>query len=206
MPRNRSPRAWLVTALAVILALAFPLAGEATAQGKPKLTASQSADLTPGTEITVTGTGFTPKTTLFVALCDTKQPPGKACDTGNFARVTTDAEGRLETTMTPVAVFGSTDCAATTCALMTNDPANPRDITNFTQLPLTFAAGAASPAASVAPAEPPASAPESTPSTASAAADDGGAPSVVLIVVIAVVLLVVAVAVVLFVRGRAARH
>lgn len=105
---------------------------------QPKLAASKSADVSSGSQITVTGTGFTPKTTLFLAICDTAQPPGKACDTGNFARVTTDAGGGLEATIKPVATFGATDCTATTCALMTNDPANPRDTSNYAQLPITF--------------------------------------------------------------------
>ncbi|MEV0970826.1 neocarzinostatin apoprotein domain-containing protein [Microtetraspora glauca] len=189
MPCSRSARARLVTALAITFAIAPPLAGEAAAApAKPELTASQSTDLAPGTEITVTGTGFTPKTTLFVALCDTKQPPGKACDTGSFARVTTDADGGLETTMTPAAVFGSTDCTATTCALMTNDPANPRDTANFTQLPLTFAAASGateSPAAD----SPPTSPATTTDAAPSAATDDDGGIPLPLIVVIAVVVL-----------------
>ncbi|WP_433346752.1 neocarzinostatin apoprotein domain-containing protein [Microtetraspora malaysiensis] len=207
MPRNRSPRMW-PAALAVAFAVTLPLAaGTATASAKPKLTASQTTDLTSGTEITVTGTGFTPKTTLFVALCDSAQPPGKACDTGNFARVKTDAEGKLETKMTPAAVFGGTDCAATTCALMTNNPANPRDVTDFTQLPLTFAA-ASSPAPSAAPVESaaPAPAPEgsSAPAASSATSDEDTGPSVLTIVITVVVVLVLAAAVVLFMRRRGA--
>ncbi|WP_433413038.1 neocarzinostatin apoprotein domain-containing protein [Microtetraspora malaysiensis] len=207
MLRNRSPRTWLV-ALAVTFAVTLPLAmGTATAAAKPKLTASQTTDLTSGTEITVTGTGFTPKATLFVALCDTAQPPGKACDTGNFARVKTDGEGRLETTMTPVAVFGGTDCTVTTCALMTNDPANPRDVTDFTQLPLTFAA-ASSPAPSAAPVESAASGGTSAPAASSAASsatsDEDAGPSVLIIVITVIVILVLAAAVVLFVRRRGA--
>ncbi|WP_433360051.1 neocarzinostatin apoprotein domain-containing protein [Streptosporangium sp. CA-115845] len=199
----------MVSALATIFVITIALAGEAAAApDKPKLTASQTEDLASGTEITVTGKGFTPKTTLFVALCDTKQPPGKACDTANFARVTTDADGGLETTMTPGAVFGPTDCTVTTCALMTNDPANPRDTANFTQLPLTFAAAAPSPAASsVAPAETPAVVPSSTtPAASPVASDEDGGTSVPLIVVIAVVLLAVIVTTIFLMRRRGTKH
>ncbi|WP_067177761.1 neocarzinostatin apoprotein domain-containing protein [Microtetraspora niveoalba] len=217
MPRNRSPLIRLGTALAVPFALAVPAAlailavpppgAAAAVPDGPELTASRSADLTSGAEITVTGSGFTPKTILFVALCDTAQPPGKACDTGNFARVTTDADGGLETTMTPEAVFGSTDCTATTCALMTNDPANPRDTANFARLAVTFAAPA-TPAPGSAPPATPAQGPAASavPSAGAAAPDEAGGLSAGLVAVIAVVLLVLGVAALLAVRRRARRH
>lgn len=195
MPRTL--RRWTV---ALVTALAVVTGPAAAANAKPELTASQSSDLTAGTEITVTGTGFTPKTGLFLAVCDTKQPPGKACDTGNFARATTDADGKLEVKIKPVATFGTTDCTATTCALMTNDPANPRDTRNFAQLAITFAATQASPAGS--PGSPPAQQPAASP--AMAPAGNGGSNTLPLVGAVIVVVLVIAVAVVLVRRRRTA--
>ncbi|WP_214316870.1 neocarzinostatin apoprotein domain-containing protein [Nonomuraea sediminis] len=193
MPRTL--RRWTV---ALVTALAVVAGPAAAANAKPELTASQSSDLTAGTEITVTGTGFTPKTALFLAVCDTKQPPGKACDTGNFARATTDGDGKLEVKIKPVATFGATDCTATTCALMTNDPANPRDTHNFAQLAITFAAAPASPGS------PAAQQPAASPVVAPAAADDGGSNTLPLIGVGIVVVLLVVVAIVLVRRRRTA--
>lgn len=194
MPRNL---------LSWTAALVFGLAlwpSPAAAGAQPQLTASQSADLASGSEITVTGTGFTPKTALFLAICDTKQPPGKACDTGNFARVTTDADGGLEAKIKPVATFGATDCAATACALMTNDPANPRDTRNYAQLPITFQAAQAAP--STAP-SPPAAAQQPVASPAAAAEEESSNTMLIVVLGIAAVLLITG-AVVLVRRRRTA--
>ncbi|MFE3454206.1 neocarzinostatin apoprotein domain-containing protein [Nonomuraea sp. NPDC059194] len=182
-------------------ALVFGLAlwpSPAAAGAQPELTASQSADLSSGSEITVTGTGFAPKTALFLAICDTRQPPGKACDTGNFARVTTDADGRLEAKVKPVATFGATDCTATACALMTNDSANPRDTRNYAQLPITFQAAQAtpstapsSPAATQQPATQQPAAQQPAASPAAAAEEESGSNTMLVVVLgIAAVLLI----------------
>ncbi|MEV4244234.1 neocarzinostatin apoprotein domain-containing protein [Streptosporangium canum] len=187
------PRQLLSWTAALVFGLALS-PGPAAAGAQPQLTASPSADLSSGSEITVTGTGFTPKTVLFLAICDTKQPPGKACDTGNFARVTTDADGRLEAKIKSVATFGATDCTATACALMTNDPANPRDTRNYAQLPLTFQAAQATPSTT-----PNTQRPAVSP--AAAAAEEGG-PNTMLIAALGIAAGLLIVGVVVLVRRR----
>ncbi|MEU8249673.1 neocarzinostatin apoprotein domain-containing protein [Nonomuraea sp. NPDC048916] len=185
-------------AIALLTALALT-SGPAAAGTQPELTVAPAEGVAPGGEVTVTGAGFTPETVLFLALCDTGQPPGKACDTGNFARVTTGADGGLKAKIKLAATFGTTDCAATTCALMTNDPANPRDTRDFAQAPVTFAAPAA--ATSAPAASPPTSAPAASPAAAAETTDDGG-PDTLLVAGIAVAVLVLIGVAVLLVRRR----
>lgn len=149
-----------VPVLAVALLAASPLtAAAAAADAKPEITLTPSGDLTPGAEITVRGTGFEPGKLLFVALCDTGKPLGSACDTGHYAKATTGADGSLNTKLKAVASFGDTDCAKASCALMTNDPADPRSTRNYVTAPVTFTGGGSAPAAA--------------PSAKAAAAEDG---------------------------------
>lgn len=140
MPRTnfRSGRIAALPAAAAA-ALLLTTAGHVAAQDRPTLTSPQASSAVAGRTLTVTGEGFTPDTLLFVTVCDTKEPPGRACDMGDFAQATTDASGRLKTSFTANAVFGSTDCATTVCAVMTNDPAHSRDVRNVATVPLKFA-------------------------------------------------------------------
>ncbi|GGT16853.1 neocarzinostatin apoprotein domain-containing protein [Nonomuraea spiralis] len=188
------PRKLLTLTVALTCALVAAAGPAAATAAGPELTASQSTDLSPGSEITVTGTGFTPKTALFLAICDTKQPPGKACDTGNFTKVATDTGGKLEAKIKPAATFGATDCTNTTCALMTNDPANPRDTRNYAQLPITFATAQGAP--SSAPGTPAAQEPAASPAAAPAADDSGSNTMLMAGIGIAAVLVVAGVVVV----------
>ncbi len=115
----------------------------AAADAKPEITVTPSENLAAGTEISVQGTGFEPETLLFVAVCDSAKPLGSACDTGNYAKATTGADGTLSTKLKVVPTFGDTDCAKTSCALMTNDPADPKSTRNYVTASLTFTGGGA---------------------------------------------------------------
>ncbi|NVI92780.1 neocarzinostatin apoprotein domain-containing protein [Actinomadura sp. BRA 177] len=153
MPSSRPRPTWARPLSAVPLLAAAVLAASspaaAAADAKPEITVTPSENLAAGTEISVQGTGFEPETLLFVAVCDSAKPLGSACDTGNYAKATTGADGTLSTKLKVVPTFGDTDCAKTSCALMTNDPADPKSTRNYVTASLTFTGGggAAAPAA-----------------------------------------------------------
>ncbi|MEU8803840.1 neocarzinostatin apoprotein domain-containing protein [Spirillospora sp. NPDC048819] len=203
MPAPRPALAWARPLSAVSLFAAAALApalpaltATASAAAKPEITVTPSENLADGGEISVRGSGFTPGTLLFVAVCDTAKPLGGSCDTGNYSKATTGDDGSLSTKLKVVQVFGDTDCAKTSCALMTNDPANPRDTRNFVTVPLTFAGGtsgaptaASTPAGQAAPA---------------AREDDGGSGGMLLAAGAVALLIVAGVVVFLVRRGRPA--
>lgn len=198
MPTLRPCPAWArpLPAVPVIAAAALALAAPAyaAADAKPQITVTPAGNLASGTEITVRGSGFEPGTLLFVAVCDSGKPLGSACDTGNYAKATTGTDGSLSAKLKVVPLYGDTDCAKTSCALMTNDPANPRSTRNFVTAPLTFTGGGGGAA----------STPAAAPSGKAAAAEkDEGGPGGTLLIGGAVA--VVAVAGVVFFLVRRSR-
>lgn len=205
MPALRPSPSWVrplsaaPLAAAAVLAAVLPAAtANAAAAPKPEITVTPAENLASGTEITVKGSGFEPGTLLFVAVCDSKKPLGSACDTGNYAKATTADDGSLSTKLKVVPVFGDTDCAKTSCALMTNDPANPRSTRNYVSAPITFASGGAT---SGAPAVAPSASGRTTP--AAATDDDGGGSGGMLLVGGAAAIVIVAGVVIFLVRrGR----
>ncbi|HVX22089.1 MAG TPA: HtaA domain-containing protein [Acidimicrobiales bacterium] len=112
----------------------------------PSTTASQTTGLDPtGQTVTVTGTGFEPGITLYVVNCDADIPAGAACDFGNVAFATTDADGDFTVPVTVQAHFGTgpsaTDCfsASVDCAIQTSKVGDGEDRTQESTLPIDFA-------------------------------------------------------------------
>ncbi|MFI0349106.1 neocarzinostatin apoprotein domain-containing protein [Actinomadura sp. 9N407] len=202
MPAIRPVPAWARPLAASLLAAALAPATLATttasaSAAKPELTVTPSGDLAAGTRITVKGTGFEAEKILFVAVCDSKKPLGAACDTGNYAKATTGADGSLSAKLKAVPVYGDTDCTKTSCALMTNDPADPTSTRNFVTVPLTFAGGGGASGAPAVAASPPAQA-------VPAAKKDEGSGTTLLVGGAIAVLVVAGVVILLIRRGRSA--
>lgn len=200
MPRTRPRSRRLATLPAAAAALLLTAVPHAVAQPGPTLTVPQASSVAAGKPLTVTGEGFTPDTLLFVTICDPKQPPGRACDMGDFAQATTDGSGKLTATLTANATFGTTDCTTTACAVMTNDPAHPRETRNFAQAPIVFA-GSSPTAAGPSPSASPSNSPAQRQNT-----DESGtnAGAIVVGVAVAASALAIAFVLVLLVRRRSA--
>lgn len=115
------------TTVTAVLVTAFTLATAATgtadtrATAGPEMTAHPATDLTDGTKITVTATGYRPGLqSVAVGLCREGYQNGlKDCDLGGGATfVNVDAHGRLPTVvLTARAKFNGIDCMVRQCVI-----------------------------------------------------------------------------------------
>jgi hypothetical protein len=106
------------------------------------LTVSKSAGLNPdGENVTVTGKGFLPGISVFVAVCDPARPAGQACDMANYKMAIVDAGGGFVADVKLAAKFGTTDCLVTPCAVQTSRVGMGKDRTQEAIAPIGFAGG-----------------------------------------------------------------
>lgn len=111
------------------------------------LTASKVSGISAaGESITVTGTGFQPNISLYLANCDTAVPAGGACDMANLKQVPTNASGGF-TQVVKAGSFAGTDCLVKACGMQTSKIGAGADLSQTATLPLSFVAAPPAPTA-----------------------------------------------------------
>ncbi|MGW2425654.1 enediyne antibiotic chromoprotein [Streptomyces sp. NPDC001709] len=106
MKYQRSARKGLVLA-GVGIAAVLGLGGQASAA--PLLAVSPASALSDGQSVSVTGSGYTPGSTIVLLQCDADKPQGTACDKQSLVAVTADAQGSISTKFTVHKAFTGTD-------------------------------------------------------------------------------------------------
>ncbi|GAA0297051.1 enediyne antibiotic chromoprotein [Streptomyces polychromogenes] len=116
--------------------LAATLALSTSAFAAPSLSLGPGAAAADGAKVTVTGSGYTPGSTIVLLECDADKPQGTACDKPGLVATTADARGDIKATFTVRARFkgsdltggGATadvDCSAGHCAIGATDASRP---------------------------------------------------------------------------------
>lgn len=141
---THAPRSLARTAATLALGGGLALAAAGSAQAAAGLTLSPGGPYTSGQSVTVNGTGYLANHQLFIVHCNPAVPAGGACDMGAFKQVTTDANGAFTVSVVLNSKFGSTDCSAVQCAVMTSSVTNPRDRTQEGRANTSFGSGSGS--------------------------------------------------------------
>jgi hypothetical protein len=146
----RSTRRAVGALVAVLVASAgiavFPTAGPAGA-ADPTLSADPATNLTDGSVVELTGTGFPGGTTVAMAMCLGSATDAGGCDTSRFALSTTDASGTFVQTFgvsreISVPTAGTTvtyDCAQTACKLGASEISGVNPVGPVAFAPVSFA-------------------------------------------------------------------
>lgn len=122
--------------------------GGNTNQSERQLTVTPATDLSDGTTVTVSGTGYPANAKIYLAQTIEKPKSGYPSTYGEAAKVTVGADGRFTQELKLSTRFGDVDCTSTQCyvASFTAFP-NLADRSNDQWVPVTFKPGASSPAA-----------------------------------------------------------
>lgn len=118
------------------LGLAATLALSTSASAAPSLSVSPSSALSDGQKVTVSGSGYTPGSTIVLLQCDADKPQGTACDKPGLVAATADAQGGIKVTFTVHKKFtgsdlsggGATskvDCSSGHCTIGATDASKP---------------------------------------------------------------------------------
>ena len=119
-------RAAARSALVVLLAAPTVVLAAGVASAAPGITVDPSGTLTAGTKVTVTASGFTPKTTVVVALCrpdgdGAVTTPAQCADptTGSSAVASVDADGAFTTAITVTVgdIRSGVSCTESACVV-----------------------------------------------------------------------------------------
>jgi hypothetical protein len=175
-------RAAARSALVVLLAAPTLMLSAGIASAAPGITVDPSGPVAAGTKVTVSATGFTPKTTVVVALC---RPDGSGAvtsplqcadaKTGSSSTASVNADGAFTTaiTITVGDIRSGVSCTDTACVIAAISTASTADQAlapvTLTGAGTTLPAPTSTPATSAAPTPSPSATPSSTTSTDSGA-------------------------------------
>ena len=141
-PSNRKTKNLLTGVLSIILISSFVTPNLASAAGKPSIKVSPAKGLKNNQSIQISGSGFTPKDSLYIVQCLVTAKGQADCNTAGAVPTTVDASGKFTKTAFVVVTgkIGTKTCG-TSKADAKNCDISVGNITggDSTALPISFA-------------------------------------------------------------------